>query len=85
MANVAKSKEITEDVDQFNKEFRMELDKVPSTEAKLRVKYQAFEKKILPKYEAEIEKSSVHAEPFTKKRKAGRPKHPKRKRGKPKN
>ncbi len=85
MASLANSAEVTSAVKQINKEFRSELDKVPPTKAKLRGKWQAFEKQLLPKYEAEILKGIKHVEPFAKKRKAGRPKKPKRKRGKPKN
>jgi len=85
MANVVESKEVNEALDKFNHEMKIELDKVPSKKAKLRGKFQIFEKKIFPKYEAAIEKGTIHIEPFAKKRKAGRPKNPKRKRGKPKN
>jgi len=81
MANIAESPEINEAVDKFNRELKTELDKVPAKKAKLRGKYQSFEKEILPKFEAEIKKGVIHAEPFAKKRKAGRPKTPKRKRG----
>jgi len=77
MVNIAKSKEINEAVEKFNHDLKTELDKVPSKKAKLRGKYQFFEKTILPKFEAEIEKGVVHIEPFAKKRKAGRPKIPK--------
>lgn len=84
MTNVAKSTEISSAVGQFNKEIRTELDKVPPTKAKLRGKWKAYEKQVLPKFEAEMEKGAKYAEPFAKKRKAGRPKKPKRKRGKPK-
>ena len=85
MNNLASSAEVKSTVEQINKEFRSELEKVPITKAKLRGKWKAFEKQLLPKFEAEIEKGAEHAEPFTKKRKAGRPKKPKRNRGKPKN
>jgi len=85
MINVAESKEINEALEKFNRELKTELDKVPVKKAKLRGKYQSFEKEILPKFEAEIEKGAVHIEPFAKKRKAGRPKNPKRRRGKPRN
>jgi len=81
MTNVVKSKEIVEAVEKFNHDIRTELDKVPFKEANLRGMCQVFEKEVLPKYEAEIKKGAVHAKPFAKKRKAGRPKNPKRKRG----
>lgn len=84
MTNLAKSAEVNSAVRQFNEELRTELDKVPPTKAKLRDKWKAFDKQLMPKYESALEKGAKHAEPFAKKRKAGRPKKPKRKRGKPK-
>ena len=85
MMNVVESKEINEAIEKFNLELKTELDKVPSKKAKLKGKFQDFEKNILPKYESALKEGSKHVEPFAKKRKSGRPKNPKRKRGKPKN
>jgi len=80
MKNVANS-EVSSALEQFNKDLRIELDKVPQEKAKLRDKWKAFDKQVWPKLETELKKGAKHIEPFAKKRTSGRPKKPKRKRG----
>ena len=80
MKNVANS-EVGSALEQFNKDLRTELDKIPPEKAKLRGKWKSFDKQVWPKLEAELEKGAKHIEPFAKKRTSGRPKKPKRKRG----
>ncbi len=84
LAKLRSSKELNSIVDNFQKDFKDELEKVPETKAKLKGKYEFMENSILPKFEQEIDKGIEQLAPFTQERSAGRPPNPKAEPGRPK-
>jgi len=84
VAQAVKSKELNSMIDNFQKDVRDELEKVPETQAKLKGKYDFIEHTILPKVEQEIDKGIEQIAPFSEIRSAGRPPKPKAGPGRPK-
>jgi len=83
LVKLASSKELNSMVDNFQKEFKDKLQKVPETKANLKGKYEFIESTILPKFEQEIDKGIEQLAPFAVKRSAGRPPNEKAKPGRP--
>jgi len=84
LVRLVTSKELNSKVDQFYNELKTELEKIPSTKAKLQGKFEEYENIVLPKFEQEIDKGVEQVKPFAQERSAGRPPKPKAGPGRPK-
>ncbi len=84
MIRLVTSQDLYSRMDKFNNEFKAELEKVPSTKAKLQEKFADYENTVWPKFEQELDKGAEQVEPFAQERSAGRPPKPKSGPGRPK-
>ena len=84
MIRLVTSQDLYSRVDKFNNEFKAELEKVPSTKAKLQEKFADYENTVWPKFEQEFDKGAEKVASFAQERSAGRPPKPKSGPGRPK-
>ena len=84
VAQLSRSKELNSALDNFNRDVKEELEKVPEKQAKLKGKFDLIEKMIIPIFEKQIDKGIKKIAPFAQERSAGRPPNPKAGPGRPK-